>query len=387
MHNFGPRHTRRCVWPAATAVLLLLAVLTSFAPCSLVSANEIMPSKAMPSKVIPSKAMQNKDAKNAPLKFAFASWNLAEATPYISDCEFIKKFEDDDVVVLGVQECEDLRPRSTEGRRSLAWNVLQKHTLGPDFVRVKKLRMGGVQQSVFARRGVAREIQGVRSVCVPCGFGNVMVNKGAVCTVIKIRNSTIAMVNAHLAAHEPALERRNADYARIRDSIISRIPVSSWGGKDSRNSKDTPATHSSSKRRNNKFGNKIRTRRLPSAVQYGERSRAVLASPRSDWSSSISQSSSSIAQSLLNMDKSTLDLTIGDAYRTSKPAAAASVPGSRNSRGSARMAEGQGAWPFDATFFIGDLNYRVRYPSGKKVIVLLIISVVVHYNLYYRFLF
>ena len=48
---------------------------------------------------------------------------------------------------------------------------------------------------------------------VACGIGNMINNKGAICALLRMKNSkTIAVVNAHLAAHSDKVKERNADY-------------------------------------------------------------------------------------------------------------------------------------------------------------------------------
>ena len=55
------------------------------------------------------------------------TWNLAEKKPSEPDCAFLKEFRGDDFVVVGVQECENIKPRREEGHRSRAWRALQVH--------------------------------------------------------------------------------------------------------------------------------------------------------------------------------------------------------------------------------------------------------------------
>ena len=43
------------------------------------------------------------------------TWNMAELSPTEDDCTFMKSFRSSDMVVLGVQECEDIKPRRHEG--------------------------------------------------------------------------------------------------------------------------------------------------------------------------------------------------------------------------------------------------------------------------------
>ena len=43
------------------------------------------------------------------------TWNMAELSPTEEDCSFMRSFRSSDMVVLGVQECEDIKPRRHEG--------------------------------------------------------------------------------------------------------------------------------------------------------------------------------------------------------------------------------------------------------------------------------
>ena len=61
---------------------------------------------------------------------ACITWNLQEMTPSLDDCKFLRKFRSKDLIVVGVQECEHLRPRRHEGRRSRALRRQLDITLG-----------------------------------------------------------------------------------------------------------------------------------------------------------------------------------------------------------------------------------------------------------------
>ena len=69
-------------------------------------------------------------------------------------------------------------------------------------------------------------ILGVLVLDVACGIGNMINNKGAICVLLRMKNSkTIALVNAHFAAHSDKVKERNADYARITQTIVSKAPI------------------------------------------------------------------------------------------------------------------------------------------------------------------
>ena len=61
--------------------------------------------------------------------------------------------------------------------------------------------MGGLQVAVYAKKNIANKIQGTQILDVACGVGNVLTNKGAICVLLRIKGKTLALINAHLAAH------------------------------------------------------------------------------------------------------------------------------------------------------------------------------------------
>lgn len=138
------------------------------------------------------------------LKIAVVTWNLAEKSPTLNDCAFIRNLTKHDVVVLGLQECEDVRPRRTEGRRSRKWRQL-RNTIIPkrSFECLGEHKLGGIQLAIYINKAASKLIEGVQTIEVACGVGNVLTNKGAVCMLLRFRNQrTVAFINAHLAAHQ-----------------------------------------------------------------------------------------------------------------------------------------------------------------------------------------
>lgn len=144
----------------------------------------------------------NHDRNISALNLTVVTWNMAEKAPIESDCSFIKKFRSSDIVVLGIQECEDIRPRRREGHRTRLWRLLQRKMLGKKFQCIGSHKMGGLFISVYCKKSAVSLVEGVQLVDVACGVGNVLTNKGAACVVLRMQNKTIALVNSHLAAHK-----------------------------------------------------------------------------------------------------------------------------------------------------------------------------------------
>ena len=130
------------------------------------------------------------------------TWNLAEKDIVRKDCDFLKSYRSSDLVVFGVQECEDIRPRRHEGRRSKAWRKLQSLSLGKSFEKLAQHKLGGIQLAVYAKKKLSKAVQGVQVIEVACGIGNVLSNKGAICVLLRIKGKTLAIINAHMAAHQ-----------------------------------------------------------------------------------------------------------------------------------------------------------------------------------------
>jgi hypothetical protein len=59
----------------------------------------------------------------------------------------------------------------------------------------------------------------ITSAAVPTGVGSTLGNKGGVGVYFKVANTRILIVNAHLAAHQTAEKRRNAEFNRINKMI------------------------------------------------------------------------------------------------------------------------------------------------------------------------
>jgi hypothetical protein len=131
------------------------------------------------------------------------TWNLNERKPSFKDVEFLTRLgTTSDAIVIGIQECENIKYRSTEGSRSRAWKALQEKALGSDFELLCRNQLGGMQIALFAKPHFSEAVVGLQSFGIPCGIGNMVANKGATCIVVKFANRSLAFINCHLAAHD-----------------------------------------------------------------------------------------------------------------------------------------------------------------------------------------
>lgn len=65
------------------------------------------------------------DDDDSSLRVCVMTWNLAEESPAAKDLEFLRQAADEsDLVAVGVQEIENLKPRRKEGGRTREWRRL-----------------------------------------------------------------------------------------------------------------------------------------------------------------------------------------------------------------------------------------------------------------------
>lgn len=191
------------------------------------------------------------------------TWNLAEESPAENEASFIKRFREgrgslgqaSDFVLFAGQECENIKPRRTEGRRSREIRRLMVSMLGKDYVPLALHLLGGIQLGLFCKRDILAEIEQAYVADVPCGVGNVFHNKGAIGCFVQMKSRSFGLpassparaskvrllfVAAHMvsedyfqhfllklstkAAHVKNAAARDADFWRILAELESQAP-------------------------------------------------------------------------------------------------------------------------------------------------------------------
>jgi hypothetical protein len=179
------------------------------------------------------------------------TWNLAEEAPAEEEAAFIRRFrrtaaisngKGSDLVLISGQECENIKPRRSEGHRSREFRRLMIKMLGKNYVPLALHLLGGIQFGLFCKRSMLGEFEHASIADVTCGIGNVFHNKGAIAAFIKMkarlsknaendsaqRAKSIRMlfVTAHMAAHVKNAEARDSDFWRIASELEVQAPSS-----------------------------------------------------------------------------------------------------------------------------------------------------------------
>jgi len=180
------------------------------------------------------------------MTLSIVTWNLAESAPSESDASFFKRFRKksnnkvgvgSDLIMIGAQECEEIKPRRTEGNRSRHLRRMGIQMLGKDYVPLAIHSLGGIQCALYCHRDVLGDVEMINIADVTCGVGNVLHNKGAIGVYLKMKHrgdsvdggvaksSRILLVTGHLAAHVKNVEARNSDFHRIISELEAQAPT------------------------------------------------------------------------------------------------------------------------------------------------------------------
>ena len=161
------------------------------------------------------------------------TWNLAEIYPedQTRHTEFLKELRGADLVCVCIQECENPKPRRTEGSRSKSIRSTLIQSFGKEYVPIALHSLGGLQLALFAHKAkMLHRLDYVSVADVACGVGNVFHNKGAIGAFVKTKadeksgERRLMFVSSHLAAHASKVDDRNANYWRILAELESQVP-------------------------------------------------------------------------------------------------------------------------------------------------------------------
>ncbi|OCF43755.1 hypothetical protein I317_02359 [Kwoniella heveanensis CBS 569] len=177
-------------------------------------------------------ARQEKWSTRAEMKIRIATYNVNDKIPPEGTLELapLAGKGEEDLLVFGFQEA-DLRRQSlliSQGNsRAEGWEAALLAGLGPKAEEFEKLVMTqyvGVLMIILVRKTLKEAISRVetseRGIGL-LGFGG---NKAGVAVRLKIHDTTLCFVNAHMAAFATALERRRYDYQTLKAGLTFARP-------------------------------------------------------------------------------------------------------------------------------------------------------------------
>ncbi|KAK1868319.1 hypothetical protein I4F81_010808 [Pyropia yezoensis] len=137
------------------------------------------------------------------LRLLTVTWNVGNAPPPSSLVALLgppEALAATDLVAVALQEMPT-RFDKVEDR-------VARMTLGPTFVLCGERRLFGIKLFVYHQRRLTHLIASVETVREGTGIANSVGNKGAVGVVLRLGDTSVAFINAHLAAHDGPKYRR-----------------------------------------------------------------------------------------------------------------------------------------------------------------------------------
>ncbi|KAH9266737.1 hypothetical protein BASA84_000989 [Batrachochytrium salamandrivorans] len=158
------------------------------------------------------------------LKLFIGTWNVNGrlATESLVPWLGSKDEEDPDMYILGFQEADLSTEVYIIGNKSLKeeeWSSAIETALlasrTEKYIKIASKQLIGMLMIVFIRRSLYPFLHDVVTESVGTGILGMMGNKGAVGIRLKLFDSYLCFVNAHLAADTSMVDRRNQDYQEI----------------------------------------------------------------------------------------------------------------------------------------------------------------------------
>eukprot|EP00889_Picochlorum_renovo_P000771 jgi/Picre1/27801/NNA_000765.t1 len=161
------------------------------------------------------------------------TWNCGESRPSPSSPFFrwiSENSSDKSLIVISLQEVEmggtsvaiavakeTLSAKSQERGNANAqfWVNTTSASLGRHWYHVSLRQLSGMIVMVFARTDISKDLGAVHTSAVACGILGVGGNKGAVAVQLTLFRHHFAFICSHFAAHQHAVDVRNANYYTV----------------------------------------------------------------------------------------------------------------------------------------------------------------------------
>ncbi|KAI8826726.1 Endonuclease/exonuclease/phosphatase [Fimicolochytrium jonesii] len=155
------------------------------------------------------------------------TWNMNARVPSrtvdLSSFLAIGPQKDCHLIAIGTQECEERLEIAgiRQPKERLKWiKAMRRYIREEDYALAVTKTLVGLHLAIFVKRAYIDQIQAIQTSELKVYMNGA---KGAVGASFRFLGRSVAFVNAHLMAHEgrPAYDRRNADWNKINETLLS----------------------------------------------------------------------------------------------------------------------------------------------------------------------
>uniref|UniRef100_A0A7S3YSM1 C2 domain-containing protein n=1 Tax=Lotharella globosa TaxID=91324 RepID=A0A7S3YSM1_9EUKA len=154
-----------------------------------------------------------KNGKKSELKMFVGTWNVGNAPPMDDLSDWIR-VRNQDLYVFGAQECV-YKHREKFPSNEEDWVASLEKSLGSDYIRLNVKSFGEMRIVAFVNKDKRANISTIANATEATGLAHVHNNKGGVGLAFTYKDTKICLINAHLAAHQGEVKRRNSDVNEI----------------------------------------------------------------------------------------------------------------------------------------------------------------------------
>ncbi len=161
------------------------------------------------------------------------TWNQQAKTPppleELKDSLFPdEKFH---IIAIGTEECENSIAKSIIVHSKKKWEDAVEAAAGENYVKLRSHTLQATHNMVLVHKSIMHLCDDANSGVVatgialgrPVGSKQQLGNKGGIGICFDIGKTSFLFVNAHLAAHQKAAEKRNAEFARISKELVQSL--------------------------------------------------------------------------------------------------------------------------------------------------------------------
>ena len=161
------------------------------------------------------------DVRANGIRVRVVTWNQQAKAPPNAEELSKQLFKDNKfhIIAIGTEECENSIAKSILVQSKKNWEAIVHAACGKSYVKLRSHTLQATHMIIMMHSALLPFISAPTSLAVATGLslpdGQHMGNKGGIGISFKVGGTSLCFINAHLAAHQKAFEKRTAEFSKI----------------------------------------------------------------------------------------------------------------------------------------------------------------------------